>query len=918
MKKSMFASVKPLAMATAIAAGTSISMIAVALPGGGDTLGAAGVVNESVCFNTVDMTIASGSRSVTTGTGDCQLRTLVPTKGFQAFDTTPAGATVVDSSALKNAGGESYETYVGGNRKGSLLLTPNRSLAVTRSSSFATGADGSVSFDLGAAVQPATGLQSSWMTGTYNIINRSHVFQSAATDLENSPYAAPNPALSEINSTAAMSVTFNGDGTCSIDAMDNHRNAQLTKDPLINYIGEMDNGCTVGGGNCGQNDGNNYLAKGVINLGASGSQVGYYDWNDATLDGSGGQAVACNYTVGSGVVTVAYETESFADAVDPTAVNWTVSYNVSADLRYLVAAQAGTLGQTGGSVGPDNVDLSVGVRVGAGDVTGKTYLFNQTAATYAASTPTTASYENPQTPNYQEQECLTRGAIEFTSTSMGGGFNACNVQSVSSCAARNNGGDEESTDGAADGTITDTLTAADGVDTAITACRWSNASGLVVEMDTTDYDLNPITLNYTGDVSDNGEALVMQGEYSVEGPAPDVENAPALPQQKYSMVNYMLAQEYQGSLTADADVDGASNYDEFVWAADVTPAGGAVENDYNNDATADVLLRSSTGWRMFLMANGAANTNNGPALYATGYDLVASEDFDADGDTDVLLRNPTTGAWRMFIMQNGAVASNSAFGAYAATTWSFAAAADFNGDGTKDILLKSSTGWRVFNVVNGATTTNTNYAAYATGWDLAAAVDTDKDGDADLVLKKTGGGGWRIFTTQNSVTTANAALALYATNWDLVSSEDFDGDGDVDFIGRSTVDGSWRTFVMENNAVASNASPGFYASAAWTLDFASDMDSDGDKDVVMRSNTGGWRLFTMAGGVSTSNANLALYASTAWVTADVKDFNGDGTSDVMLRNTSTNDWRSFNIINGAVTANQATGLYVSAAWTLQK
>lgn len=902
MKKSMFASVKPLAMATAIAAGTSISMIAVALPGGGDTLGAAGVVNESVCFNTVDMTIASGSRSVTTGTGDCQLRTLVPTKGFQAFDTTPAGATVVDSSALKNAGGESYETYVGGNRKGSLLLTPNRSLAVTRSSSFATGADGSVSFDLGAAVQPATGLQSSWMTGTYNIINRSHGFQQIASGLEHSVYANPNTALGEINSTAAMQVTFNGDGTCSIDAMDNHRSFQLTKDPLdgLGFL-EMDNGCTVGGGACAQNDFSNYLARGVVNVGSGGTQNGYYDWNDQNLDGDGGQAVACNYTTAAGVVTVAYETEDF-NGGGGTPVDWTVAYNVSADLRYLVAAQTGTLGQTGGAAGPDKGDLSVGVRVGAGDVTGKTYLFNQAVATYAASTPTTPSYENPQSPTYQEEECISRGSIEFTSTSVGGGFNACNVQSVSSCAGRHAGGYEESAAGAADGTIVDSLTAADGVDTDVTACRWSNTGGLVVQMDSTDPDTNPITVNYTGDVSDNGEALVMQGQYSAQGPAPDVENAPLIAQMQFNMIRYMVAQEYQGSLTADEDVDGASNYDEFVWAADVTPAGGSVNTDFNSDATSDLYLRNaSTGQSIIWTFNGSKSGSFDLGYTNVGYAFGAIGDVNADGDKDVVLRNATTGELRVLNIQGATLFSSLSLG-YNNTAFSFKALADVDADGDKDVILRNDTTGQIIAVVMqaGAKVGQTDIGYNNVALSFKGVGDVDADGDDDLMLRNDTTGQLIVVKVAAGLRDTVTDYGYNNAAFTFKSVIDADGDGDADILLRNDTTGQ-QIAVISQLGVKAGQNDLSYNSTAMAFQAVGDTDGDGDSDILLRNASGQTIVVRLQGGVNVGVTDLG-YNPASMTLVGTGDKDGDGDADIFFRDASTGQTMSYEMQNSAKVA----------------
>jgi len=874
MKKSIHMSVKPLAMAAAFAAGTSASMIATALPGG-DTLGASGVVNESICQRGVTMTVASGARSITTGTGICQLRTLVPTKGLDKVDSTPAGSTVADSSAMVNAGGELYESYVGGVRDGSVLLTPNRALATSRTVSLTSGNNGALSYDLSAAVQPSNGLQSSWLTGTYTIVNRTHNFSLVAAGLEQSPYANPNTALGELNYTDSMSVTFNGNGTCTINNRNNHFSAGLIKDPTMGN-GEMDVTCTVGGGACGQNDGNNYVAMGLLNLGTTAAVMGdEFDWGDVDNNDTTARAVSCNYTVGSGQVAVTYNTE-FGDKTQPvgdlTQNIWTVNYNVSADLRYLVADGASPTDYTQqGHSGNQYGGLSVGVRTSAAPtLAGKTYLFNALESNYASSTPTTASYENPSTPTYQTEECVSRGSLALAS----GG--ACTISWVSSCTGRKMSGYEETSAGAGNGTIVDNLSAMNGAPSYTPSCSWSGAANnLTVNVGMQDMAGGPITMTYTGSASDNGEALVLQGIYNTLGLTPDTDNAPLLPQQKYNMESYLVAQEYQGSLTADADSDGLNNLGEFQWAKD-----------------------NSTG--------------------------STRGDFDKDGDTDILLRQTSTGQWRLFNVQSGNTVSNAFFNIYAASDTTYQGQGDFDGDGDADVLTRSaSTGqWRIFTVQNGAVTGSTSPAAYAnSSYTLAAIADLNGDGTDDILLRNTGGdGSWRAFYVTNNAVTSNAYFAAYtAADYVMQTAGDFDGDGDDDVLLRSTSTGQYRLFTVQAGAVTGNAFFNVYANSDYTFQKALDLDGDGDKDIITRqTSTGQWRSFTVQSGAVTGNAFFNMYAASAYSLAAVGDTAGDGSEDVILRSSTDGSYRLFSVSAGAVTANSYFTLYTSSDYNVKQ
>jgi len=885
MKKSIHMSVKPLAMAAAFAAGTSASMIATALPGG-DTLGASGVVNESICQRGVTMTVASGARSITTGTGICQLRTLVPTKGLDKVDSTPAGSTVADSSAMVNAGGELYESYVGGVRDGSVLLTPNRALATSRTVSLTSGNNGALSYDLSAAVQPSIGLQSSWLTGTYTIVNRTHNFSLVAAGLEQSPYANPNTALGELNYTDSMSVTFNGNGTCTINNRNNHFSAGLIKDPTMGN-GEMDVTCTVGGGACGQNDGNNYVAMGLLNLGTTAAVMGdEFDWGDVDNNDTTARAVSCNYTVGSGQVAVTYNTE-FGDKTQPvgdlTQNIWTVNYNVSADLRYLVADGASPTDYTQqGHSGNQYGGLSVGVRTSAAPtLAGKTYLFNALESNYASSTPTTASYENPSTPTYQTEECVSRGSLALAS----GG--ACTISWVSSCTGRKMSGYEETSAGAGNGTIVDNLSAMNGAPSYTPSCSWSGAANnLTVNVGMQDMAGGAITMTYTGSASDNGEALVLQGVYNTLGLTPDTDNPPLLPQQKYNMESYLVAQEYQGSLTADADSDGLNNLGEFQWANETS--GASPRTDMDADGDSDIFLRKSTDGlgQVWVMNAGNRTALNNLGYTSTALTVAGIGDADGDGDKDVFLRNDATGETKVIIVQNGSQVGINSLG-YNNTAFAYKALADIDGDGDKDVILRNDTTGQTIALVlqNGLKSSQSDLGYNNAAFTFAAVADTNADGDQDIVLRNTSTGQTIVLNVQAAAKVSQSDFGYNATALTFKAIVDANGDGDGDILLRNDSTGQMILVISQAGAKAGQADLGYNAT---TLSFAAtgDTDGNGTDDIILRNASTGQHInVSLAANAKAGQTDLG-YANTAWSLVGTGDFDGDGDSDILFNQTN--------------------------------
>lgn len=141
--------------------------------------------------------------------------------------------------------------------------------------------------------------------------------------------------------------------------------------------------------------------------------------------------------------------------------------------------------------------------------------------------------------------------------------------------------------------------------------------------------------------------------------------------------------------------------------------------------------------------------------YAYGFELLAVNDFDADGSGDNLYRNATTGALKIDyddVTGAGPLAVN----------WRLGASHDFDGDGDADLLWFNTTSRKlVIWLMNGATkvgmrTPNPDQAADV-NWDLAGAADADGDGDPDLLWYNQTTGKLVLWTLDaNQVRTAGA------------------------------------------------------------------------------------------------------------------------------------------------------------------
>ncbi|MFM6119291.1 MAG: FG-GAP repeat domain-containing protein, partial [Sphaerospermopsis kisseleviana] len=102
-----------------------------------------------------------------------------------------------------------------------------------------------------------------------------------------------------------------------------------------------------------------------------------------------------------------------------------------------------------------------------------------------------------------------------------------------------------------------------------------------------------------------------------------------------------------------------------------------------------------------------------------GWNITGVADFNGDGNSDILLNNPSQG-WNSVWFLNGTTYSGYA-NLPSAQGWQSLGTGDFNNDGKPDIILNNlNSNWNTVWLMNG-----TNYAGFANlptapaGWQIA-------------------------------------------------------------------------------------------------------------------------------------------------------------------------------------------------------
>jgi Ca2+-binding RTX toxin-like protein len=376
-----------------------------------------------------------------------------------------------------------------------------------------------------------------------------------------------------------------------------------------------------------------------------------------------------------------------------------------------------------------------------------------------------------------------------------------------------------------------------------------------------------------------------------------------------------------GNLYWDSDGTGANpavmlarliTNDSMV-AVNQPPTGSwsvVASGDFNHDGTTDLLWKNPSGLTSEWLMSPSGGLGSNPSTPATaGWDVIATGDFNGDGTTDLLWKTAggggLTSEWLM--SPNGGMLTSPVLPATGG--WNVIATGDFNGDGTTDLLWKTANGavtseWLMS--PNGGILGNSGVPTMTAGWNVIAKGDFNGDGTTDLLWKTAGGGGltseWLM--SPNGGLLANASIPATG-GWDVVTTGDFNGDGTTDVLWRNGAGVTSEWLMSPNGGIGSN--PGLPVTAGWNVIATGDFNGDGTTDLLWKTSAGGgltseW-LMSPNGGMLSSPG---VPATGGWDVVTTGDFNGDGTTDILWKDASNHTSEWLMSPNGGIGDNPAT------------
>jgi hypothetical protein len=285
--------------------------------------------------------------------------------------------------------------------------------------------------------------------------------------------------------------------------------------------------------------------------------------------------------------------------------------------------------------------------------------------------------------------------------------------------------------------------------------------------------------------------------------------------------------------------------------------GQAVETGHGADAFATLVFADATSGDLTGMLVGTGALVAGAALGnpGSGETALATGDFSATGETDVLLRD-AGGTYSIEATDGTHVIANTAIGT--ATGYEFRALGDFNGDGKSDILFENGAGNYALWEMSGAAIVGGGSIGTAAGFAFAAVGDLDGDGKSDIVFRNTSTGDLAVWLMNGPAIVGGGTIGNPGDTWEIKGTGDFNGDGKSDLLFEDA-SGNYAIWDMNGAAIIGGGAIGA-PGGSWELVKIVDLNQDGKADLLFEDASGHYAAWLMndtaiiGGGVLTTLA----------------------------------------------------------------
>jgi hypothetical protein len=241
--------------------------------------------------------------------------------------------------------------------------------------------------------------------------------------------------------------------------------------------------------------------------------------------------------------------------------------------------------------------------------------------------------------------------------------------------------------------------------------------------------------------------------------------------------------------------------------------------------------------------------------------------------TNILLQNSSTGEREMWVMHSSGCCIYPEYTAplgTVSTQWNIVASADFNIDGNVDIVWQNSANGQsvVWFMRETAQVGGAILPTVPASWQIATAADFNANGKADLLLQNMATGHRVIWFMNGTTRTSSWSLGVVPATWKITGSADFNADGETDILWQNNTTGQRVIWLMNGTTLIRIANLGS-VSAVWNMVGTGDFNEDSRPDIVWQNQDSGLRAIWLMNGTTPILNDWFTLVPTEW---DIRNY----------------------------------------------
>ncbi len=369
----------------------------------------------------------------------------------------------------------------------------------------------------------------------------------------------------------------------------------------------------------------------------------------------------------------------------------------------------------------------------------------------------------------------------------------------------------------------------------------------------------------------------------------------------------------------DEDGDGIEDEWEMEFFGDLTTANAT--SDFDHDGYSDLVEYqhseiTGTTDPQGVAFNPVSRNAPGGEGYNSITDIKSPRDFNADGTSDIVVRNTDNGRTYIYTVNDSRISSYQQIATFPAA-WEFAGIGDFNADGTSDMLVRNTDNGRtyIYTISDSAISAYAHIATFSAAWELSGTGDFNADGSTDILARYTSSGATYVFNVANSRIISYRRIATFPSQWKFAGIGDFNADGSADILAHNSGNGLAYIYNMANSRISSYNRIGSFP-AGWEFSGIGDFNADGTADILARNTeTGLTSIYNVTNSWITSDNSITTF-SAQWELAVIGNFNADGHADILARNTESGQTSIYSVTDSSITSTSLIASF-SAHWEFE-